>query len=120
VWENIKSIWQDAIEEEATAIGARYTSQEGEPRHTNEIGTLILVYVNNYRYMSLGERFAIGRTGNAFVDVKVEFRDLQSGSVLGDRRYKSSSTPWAGIFSAMTKKQIRAICKEIVDTIKQQ
>jgi len=44
---------------------------------------------------------------------KVSFRDLKTGEVWGEQSYDTSSTAWEGIFSAMTDKQVRAICKEI-------
>jgi len=56
-------------------------------------------------------------TGNAFINSKVQFVDLSNGSALGERSYDTSSTAWQGAFSAMTDKQVRAICKEIGDQI---
>jgi hypothetical protein len=56
-------------------------------------------------------------TGNAFVNAKVSFRDLNTGQVWGERHYDTSSTAWQGVFSAMTDKQVKAIGKEIVTTL---
>ncbi len=48
---------------------------------------------------------------------KDAFRDLNTGEVWGERHYDTSSTAWQGVFSPMTDKQVRAICKEIATTL---
>ena len=57
-------------------------------------------------------------TGNAFIDSKVSFLDLQTGATLGERTYNTKSTAWQGVFSAMTEKQVQAICKDIVAQVR--
>jgi hypothetical protein len=37
--------------------------------------------------------------------------------MLGERTYDTSSTAWQGAFSAMTDKQVQAICKQIVGEV---
>jgi hypothetical protein len=56
-------------------------------------------------------------TGNAFMDADVRFLDLKTGKALGTKNYNTSSTAWQGVFSAMTEKQIQAICAEIVKDV---
>jgi hypothetical protein len=108
-------LWRQAIKQEASAIGARYSAQEGEAKSTGEAGTLLVVDVEDFRYLSAGTRFGFGiMTGNAFVKAHVTYKDLKTGDVWGRREYDTSSTAWQGIFSAMTEKQIGAISKEIV------
>lgn len=117
-WEPFKGIWRSALQEEAAAVGASFTAQEGEPKPTGKPGTLLAVDVADFRLISTGARFGFGvMTGNAFVNAQVTFRDLNTGTVWGDRHYDTSSTAWQGAFSAMTEKQVRAICKEIVSTL---
>ena len=41
-------------------------------------------------------------------------KGLKTGEVWGEREYDTTSTAWEGVFSAMTEKQVRAICKDIV------
>jgi len=55
--------------------------------------------------------------GNAYIDSKVRFIDLRGGTLYGERSYNTSSSAWEGIFSAMTAKQIEAICKQIVSEV---
>lgn len=59
-------------------------------------------------------------TGNAFIDAKVEFRDLASGQPFGERSYNTTSTAGTGIFAPMTPKQIYALVDEIIAEIKRQ
>ena len=117
-WEPFKGEWRSAMSAAAAAAGVRYAEQTGAPHATGEPGTLVAIYVDDYRYISPGARFGFGiMTGNAFVDAKATFTDLQGGDALGERRYNTSSSAWQGIFSAMTGKQIEAICKEIVGEV---
>lgn len=117
-WEPLKGEWQTAMKAATAAAGIRYSEQAGGPRPMTEAGTLVVVHVNDYRYLSPGARYGFGvMTGNAYVDSKVRFTDLKSGTTYGERTYNTSSSAWEGIFSAMTGKQIEAICKEIVTEI---
>ena len=115
-WEQFKGEWRAAMKAQAAAIGVVFASQEGEAKPTGEAGTLVVVQIADYRYVSPGARYGFGvMTGNAFINATVYFRDLSTGTDLGDRAYDTSSTAWQGVFSAMTEKQVQAICKEIVD-----
>jgi hypothetical protein len=77
-----------------------------------------VVKVDDYRYLSTGARYGFGVfAGNAFINADAQFRDLQSGRTLGTRKYNTSSSAWQGIFSAMTSKQVEAICNQIVSDI---
>jgi hypothetical protein len=106
------------MQEEATAIGASFTAQDGEPKPTGSAGTLLAVDVIDFRYVSTGARIGLGiMTGNAFVNAQVSFRDLSTGQVWGERHYDTSSSAWQGVFAPMTDKQVHAICKEIVSTL---
>lgn len=118
-WEQLKGEWRAAMKSAAASIGAKFSAQEGKPQPTGELGTLVVVNVNDYRYLSPGARYGFGvMTGNAYVDSTVQFMDLKTGALLGERKYNTSSTAWQGIFSAMTEKQIQAITSEIANEIK--
>jgi hypothetical protein len=117
-WEPFKGLWRQALKEDMAAIGTPFSAQEGEPRSTGEPGTLLVVDIADFRYLSTGMRYGFGvMTGNAFVNASVSFRDLKTGEVWGEQKYDTSSTAWQGIFSAMTDKQVRAICKEIIGNL---
>ena len=54
--------------------------QKGEARSTGEAGTLLQVYVNDYRMVGIGSRILFGvMTGNAFIDAKASYTDLNDG-----------------------------------------
>jgi hypothetical protein len=113
-WERFKAVWISSMQDEATAIGATFAAQDGTPKSTGQVGTLVVVDIDDFRYLSTGARIAFGMmTGNAFIKAKVQFLDLATGSVLGERPYDTTSTAWQGVFSAMTVKQVQAICKDI-------
>jgi hypothetical protein len=117
-WEPFKGIWREALQEEASAVGATVSAQEGDPKPTGTPGTLLAVNVADFRYVSTGARVGFGiMTGNAFVNAQVSFRDLNTGEVWGERHYDTSSSAWQGVFAPMTDKQVHAICKEIVTTL---
>jgi uncharacterized protein YceK len=117
-WHEFKGVWRDACTQEATAVGAAFAIQEGEPKPTGESGTLVVVDVADFRYVSTGARIMFGvMTGNAFVNAQVTFRDLNIGDVQQSKSYDTTSSAWQGIFSGMTVKQVRAMCHEIVSEI---
>ena len=98
-WEPFKGVWREALQEEATAIGASFSSVEGDAKPSAKQGTLLAVDVVDFRYLSTGARVAFGiMTGNAFVNAQVTFRDLETGQVLGERHYDTSSSAWQGVF----------------------
>jgi hypothetical protein len=117
-WQDFKGVWRDACMQEAAEVGAAFSMQESEPKPTGDFGTLVVVDVADYRYVSAGARKLFGvMTGNAYINAQVTFRDLRSGDVWSSRNYDTSSTARAGVFSAMTVKQVRAICHAIVAEI---
>jgi hypothetical protein len=114
-WNDFKSLWPDACKHESAAVGAGFSMQDGEAKPTGDAGTLVVVDIADFRYVSTGARIMFGiMTGNAFIDAQVTFRDLKSGDVRGKKTYDTTSTAWQGIFSGMTTKQVRAMCHEIV------
>src|SRR5882757_5680715 len=80
-WEPLKGVWRSAMKSASQEAGAEFEAQEGVPRPKSEPGSLVVVYVNDYRYLSAGARYGFGiMTGNAFIDAKVEFLDLMTGA----------------------------------------
>ena len=118
-WELLRAEWRTQMKAASDAAGLPFRYQEAAPKAGDEDGTVVVVRVNDYRYLTAGARYGFGVfTGNAFVDTDVDFLDLRSGSSFGKRKYNSSSSAWEGIFSAMTDKQLLAICTEIVGEVK--
>ena len=114
-WNDFKGLWREACRKDAAAAGAVFSMQEGEPKPTGDSGTLVVVDVADYRYISTGARIMLGvMTGNAYINARVTFRDLKSGDVRTSATYDTKSSAWGGVFAAMTTKQVSAMCHEIV------
>lgn len=114
-WNDFKGLWPQACTEEAAAAAAAFSMQQGPPTPTGSDGTLVVVDIADYRYVSTGARIALGvMTGNAFINAQVTFRDLKNGGVRATKTYDTSSSAWQGVFSGMTTKQVRAMCHEVV------
>lgn len=117
-WNDFKGLWRAPCTQEFTAVGTVLSMQDGEPKPTGDEGTLVVVNIADYRYISAATRFMFGiMTGNAFINAQVTFRDLKDGSVRATKTYDTTSTAWQGIFSGMTTKQVRAMCHELVGEI---
>lgn len=52
------------------------------------------------------------------IDSKVEFRDLATGELRGERSYNAASSATQGIFAPVTSKQIYALVDEVIGEIK--
>lgn len=114
-WQTMQGEWLFGMIPAARSVGSALTLQAGEPKATSETGVLIVLHVNDYRLISPHARRFLGvMTGNAYLDVRVDYRDLATGNQFGTRSYNTSSSAWEGIYSAMSDKQVEAICKEIV------
>ena len=114
-WESFKRVWNDACGQEAASIGAAFSIQTGETKWTGQPGTIVAVDILDYRYITAAMRYAVGgMSGNAYIDARVNFLDLGSGLSLGTHAYNTSSVYWQSVFSAVTVKQVRAICHEII------
>ncbi len=79
---------------------------------------MVVVNVADYRDVSIGARVRLGiRTGNAFINAQVAFRDLKTGDTWATQGYDTKSSAWHGVAAAMTTKQVRAMCHEIVGEV---
>jgi hypothetical protein len=118
-WPKFQKEWRDNFAEYAKADGVTFEVQEGEGNSTGQPGTLLKVYVNDYRFVGIGSRIMFGvMTGNAYIDAKATFCDLNDGKEIGQRVYNTSSTAWAGIFATMTPKQVDAIGQQVFAELK--
>ncbi|WP_292448475.1 DUF4410 domain-containing protein [Methylibium sp.] len=105
--------------QQSLAQGYEFAAQDGAPQPTGQAGTLMVVRIDDYRHVGVAARVMLGiMTGNAFIDAKVEFRDLQSGKLYGERSYNTSSSAMQGVFAPVTPKQIYALADEALAEIK--
>jgi hypothetical protein len=118
-WASFKDEWRATFADHAKTAGIAFEMQQGDARATGEAGTLLNVYVNDYRMVGIGARIFLGvMTGNAYIDAKVTFSDLNAGAGFGDRAYNTSSSAWAGVFGKMTPQQVDTIASQVFDEIK--
>ena len=118
-WASFKEEWRATFAEHAKAQGVAFSIQDGEARALGEPGTLLNVYVNDYHQVGIGARIFFGvMTGNAYIDAKVAFTDLNGGQLFGDQAYNTSSSAWAGVFGKMTPQQVDTIATEIFSALK--
>jgi hypothetical protein len=118
-WEGFKLEWKENFLEQAKIAGVAFEVQEGPPRPTGEEGTLLFVYVNDYRFLRPGTRYATGiLSGNAYIESKLSFSNLKTGEAYGSRAANTSSSAWEGVFSAMTNKQVEAIAVDVYKELK--
>lgn len=114
-WELFRTEWRSAMAAAAGAAGKPFTYYDTEPVGATEPATLIVVTINDYRYISPGARYGLGvLTGNAYIDADARFYELPQRLPVGARKYATTSTAWQGVFSAMTEKQVQAIATEMV------
>ena len=70
-WAKFRKEWRDDFTEYPKADGVRSEVREGDAHATGEAGTLLKVYVNDYRFAGIGSRVMFGvMTGNAYIDAK--------------------------------------------------
>ena len=118
-WASFKEEWRATFADHAKEAGIAFATQDGEARASGEAGTLLNVYVNDYRQVGIGARIFLGvMTGNAYIDAKVAFSDLDSGKTFGDQAFNTSSSAWGGVFSKMTPQQVDAIASDIFGSLK--
>ncbi len=56
-WEPFKGEWRTAMQAAASAAGANFSEQQGEAHPTGQPGTLVSIFVGDYRYISTGARY---------------------------------------------------------------
>ena len=119
-WPAFKKEWRDTFAEHAKEAGISFAFVEtGAPQIQAEGGTLVQVTVNDYRMVGIGSRIFFGvMTGNAYVDARVRFADLRTGTTFGEQSINTSSSAWGGIVARVTPQQVDAIATEVFKPIK--
>ena len=117
-WPAFQEEWRATFADHAKEAGVAFDVQKGEPRSTGDTGTLLTVYVNDYRMVGIGARIFFGvMTGNAYIDAKASFTDLNDGKPFGERVYNTTSSAWGGVFAKMTPQQVDLIASKVFGAI---
>ncbi len=118
-WAAFKQEWRDTFADYAKESGIAFSMQDSVPASSADSGTVLAVYVNDYRMVGIGARMWLGvMSGNAYIDAKVNYRDLKTGQNFGAQDYNTSSSAWHGIFGKMTPQQVDSIGKQIFSELK--
>ena len=118
-WANFKEEWRATFEDHAKESGITFSMLTDGARPAAADGTLLTVFVNDYRMVGIGSRIFFGvMTGNAFIDAKIQFSNLNSGEAFGAQTYNTTSSAWHGVFGKMTPQQVDAIAAEVFSEIK--
>lgn len=113
-WPAFQEEWRATFADHAKEAGVAFDVQKGEARPTGETGTLLRIYVNDYRLVGIGSRIFFGvMTGNAYIDAKATYTDLNDGKEFGERAYNTTSSAWAGVFAKMTPQQVDQIATKV-------
>jgi len=113
-WSSFQEEWRATFADHAKAAGVSFDVQKGDAHSISESGTLLQVYVNDYRMVGIGSRIFFGvMTGNAYIDAKASYSDLNDGKAFGERIYNTSSSAWGGVFAKMTPQQVDAIASKV-------
>ena len=113
-WPAFQEEWRATFADHAKEAGVAFDVQKGDARSIGEAGTLLQVYVNDYRMVGIGSRIFFGvMTGNAYIDAKADYTDLNDGKVFGERTYNTTSSAWGGVFAKMTPQQVDAIASRV-------
>lgn len=113
-WPAFQEEWRVTFADHAKEAGVAFEVQKGDARSTGETGTLLQVYVNDYRMVGIGARVFFGvMTGNAYIDAKASYTDLNDGKEFGERTYNTTSSAWGGVFAKMTPQQVDAIASKV-------
>ena len=113
-WSSFQEEWRATFADHAKAAGVAFDVEKGDARATGQTGTLLQVYVNDYRMVGIGSRIFFGvMTGNAYIDARASYSDLNEGKAFGERVYNTSSSAWGGVFAKMTPQQIDAIASKV-------
>jgi hypothetical protein len=113
-WPAFQEEWRATFADHAKAAGVSFDVQKGDAHSIGASGTLLQVYVNDYRMVGVGARIFLGvMTGNAYIDAKGTYSDLESGNPFGERVYNTSSSAWGGVFAKMTPQQVDAVASMV-------
>jgi hypothetical protein len=113
-WPAFQEEWRATFVDHAKAAGVAFDVQKGDARSIGETGRLLQVYVNDYHMVGIGSRIFFGvMTGNAYIDAKASFTDLNDGKEFGERAYNTSSSAWGGVFAKMTPQQVDFIASQV-------
>lgn len=106
---------KSAIDHNLKIISPSSVIQQGAG---NATGLKANILIEEFYYVSAAARFLTGiMAGEAKLSVRVELYDLQSGEIVGESKFGTSSNISEGVFGATTSRQIEAVAKSIAEML---
>ena len=119
-WPAFRDEWRDQIKHSAEQDGWHFTILDAEPPRDTAAGTLIAIYINDYRYVSAAARVLFGiMTGNAFIQGAAELHEYPGKQAIGTVGLNVSSSARGGVASAMTGRQVATLTGDIFARLNQ-
>lgn len=110
-WGALKASWREALRDEAGSADYQLTEQDGEPRATDTLSTLVVIEVG-------AGHNANNRPGSGdeeWITSTVRYHDGLTGQLLASRRYESEAD--GDLFTSMGSSEVGALSEQIVDEI---
>ncbi|MBB4862095.1 hypothetical protein HNP46_000932 [Pseudomonas nitritireducens] len=110
-WSALQASWREALRDEADSADYQLSVQDGEPRATDTLSTLVVIEVGAGH--SANNR--VGSDGEEWITSTVRYHDGLTGQLLASRRYDSEAD--GDLFSSMGSSEVSAVSEQIVDEI---
>ncbi|MCP1621826.1 hypothetical protein [Pseudomonas nitroreducens] len=110
-WGALKASWREALRDEAGSADYQLTEQDGEPRATDTLSTLVVIEVG-------AGHNANNRPGSGdeeWITSTVRYHDGLTGQLLASRRYESEAD--GDLFTSMGSSEVSAVSEQIVEEI---
>ena len=118
-WPAFKAAWAQSFAAQAAAAHIAFRMQDGPAGPTGEQGTLLAVFVDDYRMIRPGVREGVGILGgNAFIESTFRFNSLKTGETFAVHTVNVSSPSWQSALAAMTDAQVEAIAADVMQTLR--
>lgn len=110
-WGALKASWREALRSEAGSADYQLSEQDGEPRATDTLSTLVVIEVGAGH--SANNRS--GNDGDQWISSTVRYHDGLTGQLLASRRYESEAD--GDLFTSMGSSEVSAVSEQIVEEI---
>ncbi|MFS2126974.1 hypothetical protein, partial [Pseudomonas sp. Pseusp97] len=110
-WGALKASWRQALRDEAGSADYQLSEQDGEPRATDTLSTLVVIEVGAGH--SANNRS--GNDGQEWISSTVRYHDGLTGQLLASRRYESEAD--GDLFTSMGSSEVSAVSEQIVEEI---
>lgn len=112
-WNTLMSNWRETLREEAGSADYQFAVQDGEPRATETLSTLVVIEVGSGHSANNHPRNEEGE----WITSTVRYHDGLTGQLLASRRYDSESDTAGDLFASMGPAQLDAVSERIVEEV---